>query len=125
MSDDGFAVEHVRIVGVGVQSIEQVTGRVTKGRAAAAGAATGAWLGVLIGLLFSIFAVGPFWLWAILISAVFGALWGALFGFIAHSATGGRRDFSSVRTLDAERYDVYVDSSHADAAARYRVVGTR
>ncbi|MGH8959073.1 MAG: general stress protein [Acidimicrobiia bacterium] len=125
MSDEGFPVERVRIVGQGVRSIEQVTGRLTKGRAALAGAASGAWLGLLIGLLFGIFAVGPFWLWAMLISAALGALWGALFGFIAHSATGGMRDFSSVRTLEAERYDVFVDTTHAQQAAPYRSAAVR
>ena len=41
LSDDGFPVEHVRIVGTGLHSVEQVTGRLTKGRAALGGAAAG------------------------------------------------------------------------------------
>ncbi|ETW22139.1 general stress protein [Mycobacterium gastri] len=59
MSDGGFPVEHVRIVGDGLRTVEQVTGRMTKGKAALAGAASGAW----IGLLFLLFAVGLLWLW--------------------------------------------------------------
>jgi len=119
MSDDGFPVEHVRIIGDGVRTVEQVTGRMTKGRAALAGAGSGAWFGLLIGLLFGLFAVGPGWLSILLFSLVVGALWGAVFGFIAHRATRGQRDFSSVQTLRAQRYDVYVDSSHAEQAGPY------
>lgn len=122
MSDEGFPVEHVRIVGDGVRTVEQVTGRMTKGKAALAGAGGGAWLGLLIGLLISLFAVGPGWLWVVLVSLVIGAVWGAVFGFIAHLGTGGRRDFSSVQSLQAQRYDVYVDESHAERAESFRPV---
>ena len=57
MSDGGFPVEHVRIVGDGARTVEHVTGRMTKGKAALAGAASGAWFGTLIGLLFAVFVV--------------------------------------------------------------------
>ncbi len=120
MSDDGFPVEHVRIVGDGVRVVEQVTGRMTRARAALAGAASGAWFGLLIGLLLGLFAVGPGWLWLLLWGLVTGAMWGAVFGFIAHWATRGQRDFASVMSLQAQRYDVYVDASHVAAAARYQ-----
>jgi hypothetical protein len=121
MSDGGFPVEHVRIVGDGVRTIEHVTGRMTKGKAALAGAASGAWVGALISLLFLLFAVGPFWfwVWVLLIPIAFGALFGAVFGFAAHWSTRGQRDFSSVQTLAARRYDVYVAAEQADRAAQY------
>jgi hypothetical protein len=119
MSDDGFPVEHVRIIGDDLRTVEQVTGRLTKGRAATAGAASGAWFGLLIGLILSLFAVGPAWFWVWLVAVAFGAVWGAMFGFAAHWGTGGRRDFTSVQRLEARRYDVYVDASHARQAARY------
>jgi hypothetical protein len=35
-----------------------------------------------------------------------GAVWGAAFGFGAHLAGRGKRDFSSVRVLSAGRYDL-------------------
>ncbi|HLU98470.1 general stress protein [Thermobifida alba] len=120
MSDRGFPVEHVRIIGDGVRTVEQVTGRMTKGKAALAGAGAGAWFGLFIGLLFGLFAVGPAWFWVILVSVAIGALWGGVFGFIAHWATRGQRDFSSVQTLQAQRYDVYVDATHAGQAERLR-----
>ncbi|WP_285486494.1 general stress protein [Amycolatopsis taiwanensis] len=121
MSDDGFPVEHIRIVGDGIQTVEQVTGRLTRGKAALMGAGTGAWVGLFIGLLFGVFAVGPGWLAVLLISLAIGAFWGAVFGFFAHWSTRGQRDFSSVMALRARRYDVYVDASHASEAARYQV----
>ncbi|MGV0644588.1 general stress protein [Mycolicibacterium sp. XJ879] len=119
MSDGGFPVEHVQIVGEGVSTVESVTGRMTKGRAALAGAGSGAWFGLLIGLLFAIFAVGPLWIWVVLIATVIGAFWGAVFGFVAHWSTRGQRDFSSVQSLQAQRYDVYVTEQYAADAARY------
>lgn len=124
MSDGGFPVEHVRIVGDGVRTVEHVTGRMTKGKAALAGAASGAWFGALIGVLFAFFAVGPLWLWVVLIAVVIGAIWGAIFGYAAHWSTRGRRDFSSVQTLEAQRYDVYVAVEHAAEAAQYVESGT-
>jgi hypothetical protein len=118
LSDAGFPVEQVRIVGTGLRSVEQVTGRLTKGRAAAGGALTGAGFGLLIGLLFAIFVIGPFGLGVVLSSVIFGALWGAVIGFVGHWATRGRRDFSSVRGLEAESYAVQVDAGYEDEAAR-------
>lgn len=120
MSDGGFPVQHVRIIGDDLRTVEHVTGRMTKGRAALAGAGSGAWFGLLIGLLLSIFAVGTWWwLWMWIIAALIGAFWGAVFGFIAHWSTRGERDFSSVKTLVARRYDVYVPAEQAAEAGRY------
>ena len=119
MSDEGFPVEHVRIVGRGLHTVEQVLGRLTKGRAAAAGAAGGAWVGLFLGLLLGLFTSGPFWLWVVLVSLGIGAIWGALLGYVAHWATEGRRDFASVQMLQASRYDVYVDASDAAEAAPF------
>ncbi len=118
LSDGGFPVENVRIVGTGIRSVEQVTGRQTKGRAAGLGAAAGAWWGFLIGLLFSFFVVGPAWFLMILTAVVIGAVGGALVGFVSHWATGGKRDFTSVRAMEAAQYEVQVASTHYDEAMR-------
>lgn len=121
LADEGFAVERARIVGRGLRSVEQITGRMTKGRAALAGAATGAWFGLFVGLLFALFVVGPAWWAMVLWSLVFGAIFGAVLGFLGHWATRGRRDFSSVSGLQAETYEVQVDDAHAEEA--FRVLG--
>ncbi|SMC54950.1 general stress protein [Lentzea albidocapillata] len=119
MSDDGFPVESVRIIGDGIRTVEQVTGRMTRVRAAAAGAVGGAWFGVFIGLLFGLFTAGQTWAWFVFISLVVGAFWGAVFGFVAHWSTRGRRDFASTMTLQARRYEVHVDTERAAEAAKY------
>lgn len=121
LSDRGFPVEHLAIVGRGLSSVERVTGRLTKARAALQGAAGGAWFGLLVGLLIGLFAPPPAWLALIAVSVVVGAAFGAVFGFVAHWNTRGRRDFSSVRTLAAEEYCVTVDPAHADQARRLLV----
>ena len=50
LSDEGFPVQNVLIVGTDLRQVERVTGRLTTGRVAGAGAASGAWLGLLIGM---------------------------------------------------------------------------
>jgi hypothetical protein len=120
LSDEGFPVERVTIVGTGLRYVEQVTGRVTTGRAALMGAAQGAMLGALFGLVFGlIFTIDPdpALVLLVLYGLVTGAIVGALLGAIAHAATGGTRDFASVAGMQADRYEVVVDDDLADKAA--------
>ncbi|HSJ22423.1 MAG TPA: general stress protein [Nocardioidaceae bacterium] len=42
LSDRGFPMERIRILGHGISTVETVTGRWTKGKTALAGAGTGA-----------------------------------------------------------------------------------
>lgn len=116
LSDAGFPVEHAAIVGHDMRLVERVTGRMTNARAAAAGAGTGAWFGLFIGLLVGLFTPGPAWLGLILGGLLIGALWGAAFGFFAHRATHGQRDFASARGLVADRYELTVINAHAERA---------
>ena len=116
LSDNGFPVEFADIVGSNLHLVERVTGRMTKGRAALAGAAAGAWFGLFIGLLVGLFTTGPTWLGLMLGGLLIGAAWGAIFGFVAHWTTEGQRDFASVSGLVADRYDVVVADEHADRA---------
>ena len=118
LSDSGFPVQRLRIVGNGLTSVEQVTGRMTKGRAALAGTATGAWIGLLLGVLLGVFTPGLVWLSVLFTGVLMGAAWGAAIGFVAHWATRGRRDFSSLHGLAADRYDLVVGREHAAEAAR-------
>ena len=115
LSDDGFPVEHLDIVGSELKLVERVTGRLTNVGAATAGAASGAWFGLMIGLLVGIFADGN-WFGLILAGLFFGAVWGAAFGYIGHAALRGQRDFSSTQALVAMRYDVIARNGQADAA---------
>lgn len=121
LSDAGFDVKHVRILGTGLRTVEQVTGRLTTGRAALLGAVSGAWFGLLVGVIFSLFSVGTPWYTVLIGAVLLGAGWGMIFGAIGHWATRGSRDFSSVRGMEATNYVVMVDTTHhADAL---RLVG--
>ena len=106
LSDDGFPVEKLDIVGSGVRLVERVTGRLTRGRAAGAGALSGLWMGLLVGILLGLFTSGHSFLAVAATGAALGVLWGAVFGYVAHASTKGQRDFSSVRQLVATRYDL-------------------
>ncbi|WP_235477670.1 MULTISPECIES: general stress protein [unclassified Frigoribacterium] len=108
LSDEGFPVESVSIVGHDIRTVENVSGRLTSGKAAGRGAGGGAWFGLLLGLLFGIFAPSDAWIGVLLVAVGLGALWGALWGFVGHKMLRGRRDFSSVRTMEAGRYEVLV-----------------
>jgi len=116
LSDDGFPVEQLDIVGSDLRLVERVTGRLTKARAAAAGALSGVWTGLLIGVLLGLFTTGHTWLAMIAVGAAIGALWGAVFGFIAHAATRGERDFGSVRGLSAGYYDLIARDGSTERA---------
>ena len=73
LSDQGFAVERGAIIGTGLRSVEQVTGRMTVGRAALVGAGEGTLIGALIALLFGLFFSGPDFGELLLYSLVVGA----------------------------------------------------
>jgi hypothetical protein len=60
--------------------------------------------------------IGPEWLGLVLGGAAIGAVWGAIFGFFAHWATQGQRDFASARGLVAEHYDKGPRSSRTSGA---------
>lgn len=116
LSDEGFPVSHLSIVGSDLRLVEQVTGRLTKASAALSGAASGAWFGLFVGILLGLFTTGNGWLGMLGVGLGVGAAWGALFGFLAHAMTGGRRDFSAVRSLAAAHYDVIANASQVDRA---------
>jgi hypothetical protein len=115
LSDNKFPVERTSIIGTDLRLVENVLGRLTVGRAALAGAASGAWFGLFIGVLFGLFSDSN-WFAVILTTLLIGAVWGAIFGAIAHAATGGRRDFTSRSSLQAAQYAVLADAEVADEA---------
>ncbi|WP_206680307.1 general stress protein [Flaviflexus huanghaiensis] len=117
LSDANFPVENVRIVGLGLESVEQVTGRKTTWTAAWQGALYGAWMGLFFGLLFLFFA--PVIAWRVLLTAiVLGMLFGAIAEAFSHGLQGGRRDFTSFATTRASRYEIHVVAGLIDDASR-------
>jgi hypothetical protein len=119
LSDKGFPVSRVSIVGRGLRFEEQVLGRETVGTATLRSAGSGAVVGALFGLfLWAISAndVGAGWI--VLYGVVFGAIIGAVLGAIFQTASGGQRDFRSASRMTADHYDVMVDAEIADEATR-------
>jgi hypothetical protein len=116
LSDKGFPVQRAAIVGTGLRTVEQIAGRLTTGRAALLGAGQGAMVGLVFGLLFGLFFEGPAFFGVVLYGVVLGAIFGAIFGAITQAMQGGRRDFASVRGMEAERYEVQVDHEVAAQA---------
>lgn len=119
LSDQRFPVERIAIVGEGLKLVEQVTGRLTWGRALGSGLLSGAVIGLLIGLLFGLFALSSAALLSLLLyGLVMGAVFGALWALIGYALTGGRRDFTSVGGMRADRYNVLTDPEVAEEAHR-------
>src|SRR6201995_3703119 len=58
LSDDGFPVEKLDVVGSDLRLVGRVTGRRTRGGAAGAGALSGLWVGLLFGVLLGLFTSG-------------------------------------------------------------------
>jgi hypothetical protein len=117
LSDEKFPVENVTIIGSDLRMVEKVTGRLTRGRAIAAGAAGGAWWGVFVGLLLGIFSTtGAGWVGSLLLGLGIGLLFGAVFGATGYAATQGRRDFTSTSQIVAGRYDVMCNPAQAETA---------
>ena len=111
LSDSGFDVGRSAIVWHGLRRVERVTGRRTVWTAAGEGALAGAWFGSFFGLLLALFAdVGDSVdvVWTVLAYLVSGAVLGAVWFGGVHWSTRGRRDFSSVGVLDADRFEVVV-----------------
>ena len=72
LSDDGFAVDKLDIVGSGLRLVERVTGRLTRARATGAGALSGLWAGLLVGTLLGLFTSGHSFLAVIVTGAALG-----------------------------------------------------
>src|ERR671938_679534 len=107
LSDEKFPVENVTIIGSDLRMVEKVTGRLSWGRAIAAGAAGGAWWGLFVGLLLGIFSTsGTAWIGSILTGLVIGLVFGAAFGAMGYAANRGRGDLTRHGQIVASRYDV-------------------
>jgi hypothetical protein len=102
-----FDVKQLSIVGNDLKTVERVTGKLTYGRAAGAGAASGAWLGLFFGLLLFIFSPTPN-LGFVGAAALIGAAFGILFGIASYAINRRRRDFTSTHQVLASSYQVII-----------------
>ena len=105
LSDQGFPVQHLAIIGTDLRQVERITGRMSWGRAAMSGALNGLWIGVFFGIIMSVAgSSGPrlnFWACVLL-----GVLWGIVFQLFSYALTRGRRDFTSISQVVASRYSI-------------------
>lgn len=127
LSDEGFPVEHLAIVGSDVQYVERVTGRLDALRAAGIGAVSGAMMGLLFGLLFAaIFAHDGTSLAAIIAYwVVVGAVFWTVVSLVSYFLMRGRRNFASVVGLQPRRFDVMADEAFVEEATRRLAVVAR
>ena len=121
LSDEEFPVENCMIVGTDLKRIERITGRLTTGRVAAGSAASGAWFGLFIGVIFTLFTDENA-LTSILSTVLFGAAFFVIWALLGYAMTRGQRDFQSVTSVVATRYEVLVEHK---VAAQARELLTR
>ncbi|MFE7507684.1 general stress protein [Promicromonospora sp. NPDC057488] len=115
LSDNKFPVENVTIVGTDLRMVERVTGRLTYGRVALAGALSGAWFGFFVGLLLTLFSASSGFQ-VMLAGIALGAGFGLLFSILSYAFTGGRRDFTSSSQIVAATYAILCAHEHASDA---------
>jgi hypothetical protein len=105
-----FDVRQLSIIGNDLKTIERVTGKLTYGRSALAGAATGAWLGLFAGTLLFLFTETPNLTYAVAVILI-GAAFGMLFGIVSYAINRRRRDYTSTHQVIATSYQVIAPSA--------------
>ncbi|MDR0482547.1 MAG: hypothetical protein LBH13_05235 [Cellulomonadaceae bacterium] len=118
LSDQKFAVDHLTIVGTDLRMVERVTGRLTYGRVALAGAMSGMWFGLFVGLLLSLFGGTGVYGGIMFVSILLGGGMGLLMGVLTHAMNRGRRDFASQSQIVATQYAVWCQRDVAGQAQR-------
>ncbi|MEO7349486.1 MAG: general stress protein [Terrimesophilobacter sp.] len=104
-----FEVKQVSIIGSDLRTVERVTGKMTYGRAAIAGAASGVWFGLFLGLLLFIFSPSQNAIVYVGAAMLIGAGFGMLFGLVSYALNRRRRDFTSIHQVIAAKYEVMID----------------
>lgn len=110
LSKADFDVAHLSIVGNDLKTVERVTGKLTYGRAALAGAASGAWLGLFFGLVFTLFTPPtPQSFGFVGAALLIGAGFGGIFGIVGYAVSRRSRDFTSTHQVIASNYQIIID----------------
>ena len=105
-----FQVAQISIVGNDLKTVERVTGKLTYGRAALAGAASGAWFGLFFGLVLTIFTPPEPRSFGVVGAAVLiGAGFGMIFGIVTYAINRRRHDFTSTHQVLASNYQIIID----------------
>ena len=116
LAEADFPVAKLAIVGNDLKTVERVTGKMTYGRAALAGALSGLWLGFFFGIVLTLFSPSAGGLFAA--AAVIGAGFGMLYGIVSFAITKRQRDFTSVHQVLATNYQIVVEPQLSGQAQR-------
>jgi hypothetical protein len=116
LAESDFPVAKLSIVGNDLKTVERVTGKMTYGRAALAGALSGLWLGFFFGIVLTLFSPSAGGLFAA--AAVIGAGFGMLYGIVSFAITKRQRDFTSIHQVLATTYQIVVDPQLSGQAQR-------
>lgn len=116
LAEADFPVAKIAIVGNDLKTVERVTGKMTYGRAAIAGALSGLWLGIFFGIVLTLFSPTAGGL--IIAAAIIGAAFGMLYGIVSFAITKRQRDFTSVHQVLATNYQIVVDPQLTGQAQR-------
>ncbi len=105
----------IAIVGIGLRSVERVTGRLGYAVAARTGALNGLVLGVLFAAIF-VLGVPSVPIQAFVGVLFLGMAFGMLLSIVSYSFVRRRRDYSSVMQVVADRYEVTVAPASLERA---------
>ena len=117
LSDDGFPVQCLTIIGTDLRQVERITGRMSWGRAVASGAGSGLWIGLFFGAMMSLVGNDAAGSMSMVTAVLLGVAWGIVCQVVSYALTRGRRDFTSVSQVVASRYSI-IDSDRAAEAAQ-------
>ena len=107
LSDDGFPVQVLAIIGTDLRQVERITGRMSWGRAVLAGSLSGLWIGMFFAAVMTLLGPGSQNRGVTFTGAMLlGVIWGIGFQVVGYAMSRGRRDFTSVSQVVASRYSI-------------------
>ncbi|WP_234416096.1 MULTISPECIES: general stress protein [unclassified Actinomyces] len=116
LSDAGFPVQHLAIIGTDLRQVERITGRMSWGRALANGAMSGLWIGLFFAAMMLLLGPSEGTSTVLIAAIIMGVIWGMIFQVAAYAVTRGKRDFTSISQVVASRYSIIASELSAEAA---------
>lgn len=116
LADNRFPVQNLAIVGTELKLVERVTGRKSWATVIRSSALSGVSTGLLVGILLSLFMPGGNFLLVLLAAIAVAVVISIIFGGLAYSLTGGKRDFNSVRTTIPSKFEILCEHKVAAQA---------
>ncbi|SDN46793.1 hypothetical protein SAMN05216355_104115 [Actinomyces ruminicola] len=116
LSDSGFPVQYLAIIGTDLRQVERITGRMSWGRAVANGAMSGLWIGLFFAAMMLLLGPSTGTGTVLIAAIIMGVIWGMLFQVVAYAVTRGKRDFTSISQVVASRYSIIASQLATEAA---------